>query len=55
MIKIIIDDISDEIAIKGLIESGCKHCKEAMETGHGNPSLCKDCQKHKIEFYFKQS
>jgi hypothetical protein len=51
MIRILIESQSDEIAIKGLIETGCRACKEAMSDGYGGLENCKTCGKNQIEFY----
>ncbi|AGK99022.1 hypothetical protein [Clostridium pasteurianum] len=52
MIRIMLENISDEINIKGLIECGCKSCKKSIEAGHGNPKHCETCAKNNIEYYF---
>jgi hypothetical protein len=51
MIRILLENQSDEINIKGLIETGCKACKEAIVDGFGNFDNCKTCRKNEIEFY----
>lgn len=46
MIEIIVHSELEKLHITGIIELGCKACREAMKEGKGNPELCKSCAKN---------